>query len=221
MEIPLLLNPENIFFDLYNLLWTMKSKESYFSFLIPDTILFIEDKPVIWFFNSKSGGIRRKLKDKLTNDHIIKKFTKKKSEIIGYYFYHKEKDISLIENFELKEQDSNYYLNKFVKEMDIEIPKQTHHHTENKKNLKFEFFESPNSLRNFLENFNKRMGVLQLFINSNQDPHTMFRILWTPKTKIYDMRRSRKHMNRSIHFYEKCVTYETEKFNIKTGKIDR
>jgi len=199
----------------------MKPKEFHFSFFIPDTILFIEDKPAIWFFNSKSGGIRRKLKDKLTNDHIINKFTKKKSEIVGYYFYHREKDITMVENFEQKEQDINYYLNKFIKEMDIEIPKQTHSHIENKKNLKFEFFDSPNSLRNFLENFKKRMGVLQLFINSNQDPHTMFRILWTPMTKIYDMRRSRKHMNRSTHFYEKCVTYETEKFNIKSGKIDR
>ena len=218
MDIPLLLNPENIFFDIYNLLWTNKYKQPSFSFLIPDTVLFIEDKPVLWLFNSKSGSIKRKLKDKLNIQNIINKFSKKKAELIGYYFYHKEKDITLIENLEQKEQDINYFLNLFVKEMDVELPIEKNHEV-NSKNLKFEFFENQRSLKVFLETFKKRMGVLQLFINSNQDPNTMFRILWTPKSKIFDMRRSRKPLHRIVHFYEKCVTYETEKFNIKTGNI--
>ena len=216
MEKPLLLRPEYIFFDIYQLIWQKKRNDPLFSFILPDSILFQENKPIFWVFTSKTGVIKRKIKDKLTFEKIIKKFNFKKKEVIAYYFYNKEKQITMIEDFDVKTQDNYHFMMQFLKENDIDLPNEKK--TEDcKRNLRFEFFDTDKRLLDFLENFNKKLGILQLFIKSNQDPNTMFRIFWTPKSKIYDMRRSRKALHRRVHFYEKCVTYETEKFNINTG----
>ena len=218
---PIILKPDNIYFELYQLLWfrTNKSNKNQFSFRIPDTILFKDNVPYEWIFTSKSGYIKRKHKDKLNIKEIIKKFYNETTiEVIGHYLYLDAELITLVPE---EEPFENNPLFLYFKQLGIDMDENKEGILKKKtKNLlKFEILNRQ-TFKDFIHNFKKRNGILQIYIESNFDPNTQFKVLWSKNRSICEMRNSRFSFNaQNAHSYEKVVTYETEKFNIHSSNL--
>ncbi len=216
---PIILKPNNIYYEIYQLLWlrTNKLTKNLFSFCVPDTVLFNDNVPSLWIFTSKSGHIKRKRADKLNSKEVYDKFyNDSKLEVIGYYFYLDSEHISLIPE---EVQDENPLV-LFFKQLGIDLNEKRDENSKTKIEtnlLKFEILRREN-FKEFMEKFKKRLGILQIYVESNFNPNTLFKVLWSKNKSICEMRSSRQNINaQNAHTYEKVVTYETEKFNIQSS----
>jgi hypothetical protein len=216
---PIILKPNNIYYEIYQLLWlrTNKLTKNKFSFSVPDTVLFNDNVPSLWIFTSKSGHIKRKRVDKLSIKEVYNKFyNESKLEVIGYYFYLDTENISLIPE---EVQDDNPLV-LYFKQLGIDLNEKRDENRKIKiaKNmLKFEILRREN-FKEFMDNFKKRLGILQIYVESNFDPNTLFKVMWSKNKSICEMRSSRQSFYaQNAHFFEKVVTYETEKFNIQSS----
>ena len=82
------LYPDKIFFEIFQFLWMKTSEQRPFSFNIPDTVLYLNDKAICWIFTNKEGFVKKKNTEKLNNEEIYKEFLKKKkSDILCSYAY--------------------------------------------------------------------------------------------------------------------------------------
>lgn len=214
-EKPMMLKPDNIFYQLYELLWYPNTKyNNKFSFKIPDTIFYKDNCPHNWIFTSKLGYIKRKHPDKLNSKEIIKKLlTNTKCEIIGVYWYVDTEKITLVPDEDLKENPLLFFLNSLGIEVNEKLGIERRQQIDKNK-LKFNIVKR-DKFMDFIENYNKRFGIFQLYIGSNNDPNLMFKIFWSEKKSITEMRIARQSFSiKNVHSYEKVVTYETDRFNI-------
>jgi hypothetical protein len=214
------LNPKVFYIEIYKLLWEKNDKKNktIFPFYIPDTILFIDDIPHTWIFTSKKNGIvMKKSQNKLKINEIISHFMKKNQQVVAYYMYSSDenKKVEYIQSEADKQEKLNLiqdYLNSLGYHNEEGKIDKTH-------SLLFEIIENKEFV-NFMNNVKKRHGILQIYKESNDVYNKMFRIIWSPQISFYDVRKSRHPVSsKNYHHYEKVITFETEKFNIKTGNI--
>jgi hypothetical protein len=219
-EKPIMLKPERLFNELYELLWLKPNRKfnNCFSFKIPDTILFKDNLPYVWIFTGKNGQIQRKHPDKLNMKHIHNKFFERTSgEIVANYSYIDIDKITLIPDEELsKENPLLFFFNHLGIEVNEENQVQKNQKVDKNK-LKFEILNR-DRFKEFMLNFNKVFGILQMYVESTFDPNIMFRVFWTEKKSICEMRSARQSFSiKNVHSYEKVVTFETERFNIQSS----
>jgi hypothetical protein len=162
--------------------------------------------------------IRKKNASRLNLKNILEKIMSFESnEIVAYYMNSEDNDyknpVKIYPSNE--ESDKNSLLNEFLDKIGIE--------TENKQNmfkkslLLFEYF-TREEIKDFLLNKKKKQGVLQFYIKQTTTINTMSRIIYNEKIAICEVRRARQPENKKTpHFYEKIITFETEKFHIISG----
>ena len=81
---------EDALYDLlYHILWCKESmyEEADFRIMLPDTVIFRNGKPYVWYFSNKEGKVLRKKELTLNLENIKKSFLKKKGKygIVAYY----------------------------------------------------------------------------------------------------------------------------------------
>lgn len=223
---PSIVNVNQIYFYLYYYLYlsSRSKKENVFSFKLPDTILFIDDRPVIWIFTNKERKIKKKYSSRLNSKSIYEYFKSKQIEygkdcIVAYYVY--SSDDNKVIKFE-DPRENEYFTNqkKLVEYLNKRcINLDTKNSVDNSNTLVHEFFTAE-TLLDFLENRKKRQGFLQLFINSQQDPNSTYRLIWSPSHLTSEIRHSRLiKAKQGVHFYEKVVTYESDEYCINTESV--
>lgn len=96
----------------------------------------------------------------------------------------------------------------------------------NKPNTLIHEFFDLKMLKNFLEDFNfenkhkKRQGILQLYTNSQQDPNSTYRLIWSPSYLTAEIRHARQPKTKQgVHFYEKLITFENDDYCVNTEKV--
>lgn len=227
---PTIVKVNQIYFDIYYYLYlstksNSKNDQSKFSFIIPDTVLFLDDRPVAWIFTNKKGKLMKKYNSKLNNQYILEYFTKKCVEygtdkVAGYYVYSSDdnKDIKFEDPKEnerfLNQKKLVEYMNRKCIALDPE------HEDLNKTNTLIHEFFTTDNLKHFLENQKKRQGFLQIFVNSQQDPNSTYRLIWSPSHLTAEIRCSRLYKaKQGVHFYEKIVTFESDEYCINTDSV--
>lgn len=214
-EKPIMLKPENLFYQLFELLWFQTSKNNNkFSFKIPDTILFKDNCACVWIFTSKLGYIKRKHPDKLNSKEILKKlYNNTHNQIIGHYSYVDTEKITLVPDEDLKENPLLFFLDNLGIEVNEKLGMDRRQKIDKNK-LKFHIINRE-KFPDFMENYDKKFGIFQLYLESNIDPNLMFKIFWSEKKSIIEMRSARQSFSiKNVHSYEKVITYETDRFNI-------
>lgn len=216
-ERPVLLKPKNIYFEIYKYLWlntsSSPSKNNY-KFSVSDTVLFLDDLPILWVFTSKDGTLKRKLADKLNISEISKHFLEGSKEIIGHYMFltdeNFEYDCLSKEDVELSEHVN--FINEFFQKLKILTDKKDVVSGK----LIFEYLEKK-TFGNLLSNRKKRCGILQKYVQSINLKSYAYRIIWSPTFSICEMRTARHKLNENVHNYEKLITFESEKFSNDTS----
>ena len=195
-----------------------------FGFVLPHTILYLDDIPKIWLFTSKTGEIKKKYSSKLVNNKIIEFFKAReqkygKDSIVASYMYCSEdnKEIKFDDPLEnevyLNEKKLKDYMHKKCLDLDTSSDFKDNY------TLIHQFFNSE-SLTSFLANSNKRQGVLQLFISSQQDPNSTYRLIWSPDYLTAQIKHSRQIKSKQgIHFYEKTVTFENDEYCVNMESV--
>ena len=148
-------------------------------------------------------------------NEIITSFMKKDQNILAYYMYSSEenKKIGYIVTGEEEKIESLNLIEEYLSKLGINFEDKK----KNTPTLLFEIIEKKDFV-NFMNNTKKRLGVLQLYKETSEIYNYMFRIMWSPQFSICDMRKSRQpYVSKNNHIYEKVITFETEKFNQKTG----
>jgi hypothetical protein len=96
--------------NFYKLIWEKQEFDTGLrGFLLPDTVIYKHQHPRAWYFTSKQGHVKKKLKEKLNANHIQQVFLKSVSPsgIIASFFHSKDQSRE-IEYFEL--EDFIYFL---------------------------------------------------------------------------------------------------------------
>jgi hypothetical protein len=216
-----LLRPKQLYFDLYYILVSNLPKKEPYGFFLADTILFLENAPILWLFTSKKDmTIKRKNTSRLNMKNILEKISSFESnDIVAYYMNSGDNEYKdPVKTYPNKdESDKNSLLIDFLDKFGVE--------TENiskmfkKSLLLFEYF-TREELKEFLLNKKKKQGVLQFYIKQTTNINIMSRIIYNDKIAICDVRRARQPENKKTpHFYEKIITFETDKFHIISGII--
>jgi len=198
------------------------SEQRHFSFNIPDTVLFLNDKPICWIFTNKEGNVKKKNSEKLNNEEIYKYFVKKsKSDILCSYAYSTDenKKIELIKKNEQEKYSNFEMLKEYFEKLGIDENYDKKSELIINNSLKFEFYDK-SQLKSFLNDKKKYFGILQRYVESNSEVNFMYRIFWSPKMITCEMRRARQPKRLSIlHPYERAVTFESDKFNSFHGNL--
>lgn len=234
---PTVIRVNQIYFNIYHYLYLaaksksinnvnqqILTKKPTYSFKLPDTILFVDDIPKIWLFTNKNNEIKKKYTAKLDINKIIEYFESKgvnygKDKVIASYMYCSEdnKDIKFEDPFENQKFINERKVQDYITNKGFGIYKPPV--IEDNFTLIHEFFEA-NQLKSFLLNTNKRQGVLQLFVESQQDPNSSYKLTWSPNYLTAQIKSSRQTKNRQgIHFYEKVVTYENDEYCTNTELV--
>ena len=215
-ERPVLLKTKNIYFDIYKYLWLNSSPSSKinYKFRVSDTILFLNDLPILWVFTAKDGSLKRKNPKKLNNTYISKHFSDINTDILGHYMFLTDENIEYdcLSNNDKELSEHINLINEFFHKLKII--------STNKENLSgklvFEYLEKT-QFDNLLNNRKKRCGILQKYVKSINLKGYMYRVIWSPSFSICKRRTARHNFNENVHFNEKIITFETDKFNIETS----
>ncbi len=214
-----LLRPKQLYFDLYYILVSNLPRKEPYGFFLADTILFLENAPILWLFTSKKDmTIKRKNSSRLNMKNILEKISSYESDdIVAYYMNSGDNDYKdPVKIYPSKdESDKNSLLNEFFDKMGVDTEKISKMFK--KSLLLFEYF-TREELKEFLLNKKKKQGVLQFYIKQTTSINTMSRIIYNDKIAICEVRRARQPENKKTpHFYEKIITFETDKFHIISG----
>jgi hypothetical protein len=215
-ERPILLKPKNIYFDIYKYLWlnTSPSSKINYKFRVSDTVLFLDDLPILWVFTAKDGSLKRKHPNKLNNSEISKHFLDNNKEIIGHYMFLTDENIEY-DCLSKEDKEISEHLN-FINEyfQKLKIVSEKKEVLSGK--LIFEYLEKK-PFENLLNNRKKRCGILQKYVKSINLKAYMYRVIWSPTISICDMKTARHKLDENVHIYEKLITFETEKFSNETS----
>jgi len=157
---------------------------------IPETVIFRYNSPVLWYFTSVDGTIKRKSKAKVTREHVRDHFFKnpKPSGIVAYYVSSQNTN------------GSSYHAG-FGAEPGAETQ------------TTIEYFDRA-ALEDFLFARQKRKedcrdGILQKFVEPKEDQNNMIKALWSPKVCMLERRVNRlKISDPRYDIYERAVTFE-------------
>jgi hypothetical protein len=227
---PVVLKVNQIYFNIFHYLYlsdkqNLKLKKNKpLSFKIPDTVLFIDDVPKLWVFTSKNGYIKRKYESKLNNNKILQHFEKQKinygkDEILASYFYCSDDNMKI--GFENPKENEDFLNEKklieYMKKKCLGI--EFTNDLEDNFTLIHEFLDY-NSLKDLLFNKNKRQGILQLFVESQQDPNSTYKLTWSPNYLTAQIKHSRQtKCKQNVHFYEKIVSFENDEYCINMEEV--
>ncbi|CAD8138952.1 unnamed protein product [Paramecium pentaurelia] len=187
-------NTNGIAESIYHYIWLKDDsliKES-FQLRLPDTILFKNGMPQVWYFTNQSGEILMKKNDCRKPENIINHFcnnSKQNGQVIAYYIYNSKynvqdpindpHEISKIKQFDVNEKICIYYLTK-------------------------------ETFPQFIKNNNKAPeGILQKFIDPIANHEQLIQAIWSPSVCIL----SKKQNNRDLYDmqfdpYERCATFD-------------
>lgn len=216
IERPVLLKPRNIYFDIYKYIWLNKGEKCKLSAKVADTVLFLDDIPILWVFTAKNGTVKRKNPKKMNTTYIKKYFLDKSSEIIGHYIYSSEENREItFQSFNEAENIEHINLiNDYFEKLNINLENK---HYENNK-LNFEILDREKFVY-FITDKKKRCGVFQSYVLSNNYKSFMYRIFWSPNFSICDVRNAKYLLNKNMNLLERDITFETDKINIETSKF--
>ena len=170
------LYPNKIFFEIFQFLWMKTSEQRHFSFNIPDTVLFLNDKPICWIFTNKEGNVKKKNSEKLNNEEIYKYFVKKsKSDILCSYAYSTDenKKIELIKKNEQEKYSNFEMLKEYFEKLGIDENYDKKSELIINNSLKFEFYDK-SQLKSFLNDNVKIIDPNLNIYDQINEPHVIF-----------------------------------------------
>lgn len=214
IERPILLKPNNLYFDIYKYIWLGTREKRIFTPKIADTVLFLDDMPILWIFTGKDGSVKRKNPKKLNTSYIKNHFLNKNNEIIGHYMYSSEENrlITFIAFNDDENIENTNLINDYFEKLDINLEDRKFE----KSKLNFDILDRDKFI-NLITYKKKRCGVLQSYVQSNNSTSFMYRIVWTPNFCVCDMRNARHQLNKNVHLFEKVITFETDKLHLETS----
>jgi len=198
------LEGDGVSHQLFELLWKRDTfSDSALALRIPDTVIFKYSAPLVWYFTSVDGTIKRKTKAKVNREHIAEEFLRRASPsgIVAYYVS-SECDTGVTAHNPDLDAD----------EQDI---------SEASTRTTIEYFNCE-ELQDFLDNRSQARpsGILQRFVEPNGDHNNMIRVLWSPKVCLLERRVNRLKLSDTRYDkYERAVTFEGPDFHSQVKPV--
>lgn len=216
-----------ILFDFFGKIWQKSPYLRNKIIRIPDTV-YIDDEPTEWYFTSKDGKIRKKLRENITKKNIFNHFLKKsrESDIIATFISTKKYSISA--RNKLNGDGDGFIERKWAK-----YSKKTQSGAENQKQEKennstivIEYFDRK-SLKNFLSHLpsnHQIVGILQSTIRPNGLYNSVIRVVWSPNITIFEKRANFKPFDdKAFPLKERMIIFDgpdyySEQVNLNSKK---
>ncbi|CAK88555.1 unnamed protein product (macronuclear) [Paramecium tetraurelia] len=191
-------NTNGVAYNIYHFLWFKDEsllKES-FQIRIPDTLIYKNGVPQVWYFTSKEGEIMTKKSEARKSENLIKHFCsgdKPNGQVIAYYIYPQKYNHS-----DPKEEKTFPSQSKKAKPLlDFDEKICIYYLT---KQMFPDFVNSPNK---------PPSGILQKFIEPLGNHESLIQAIWSPSVCIL----SKKQNNRDLYDmaydpYERCTTFD-------------
>jgi len=179
---------------LFELLWKRDLfSDSSLEMRIPDTVVFRYGAPLVWYFTSLDGTVKRKTKAKVNSERIFEEFVKRASPsgILASYVSSIRSDDEPEPGPDAIEQDGTAGTKTTIE------------------------YLNRDALWHVLFNRQKVRpdGILQKFVEPKGDHNNMIRVLWSPKVCLLERRVNNKRLSDTKYdVYERAVTFEGSEF---------
>lgn len=183
------LSSDGVNADFFNLLWTKDELNFGPQINLPDTIVIKQGQPIAWYFTSKNGKVKRKMRQNLMSARIEEAFTK---HLLGYDVVATFISTSIA----VKDKNSRDVDDKTTME-----------------------FLDREGLNHFLYHRGRDTnGLLQRFIEPKGVKNECCRVVWSPKVCMLERSENIHQLHDHRYgLYERCVCFEgPEYYSVST-----
>ena len=183
------LTSDGVCTDFFSLLWTKDELNFGPQINIPDTVVIKHGQPIAWYFTSKNGKVKRKLRQNLMSARIEEAFTK---YLLGY---------DVVATF-----------------ISIPTGKENQKNSPDFEKPTMEFLDR-DGLNHFLyQRGRETNGILQRFIEPKGIKNECVRAVWSPKICLLERSENIHQLHDSRYgLYERCVCFEgPEYYSVST-----
>lgn len=184
------LDKDGISDELYQLLWARDELNFGPSVNIPDTIVYKYGQPVVWYFTSVNGKVRKKNKHNLISAKIEEVFNK---HVMGY---------DVLAMFISMAHDSN------------ETNATQNHQTT------IQYLDRAALNNFLYNRKKDMSGILQRFIEPKSTHNEIVRAIWSPKVCLLERAENKHQLHDHRYgLYERCVIYEGPEYYFTSAPL--